>query len=238
MIKIFVVDDEEEIIEILQVNLTAEGYDVEGFTSGTKLINRMLNENEKADLIILDVMMEGMSGFDVCRKIQSDSRFKDIPVIFLTAKTDEDDRIRGLELGGEDYISKPFSIRELLLRVKAVLKRSGHNFDEEQPQGERIFQHKGLTLIKDSFTSTLNGNPLKLTKTEFLLLVLFFENPGRFFSRDDIIDRVWGDDTVVTERTVDVHIQRLRKKLSDCKSLISTYSGVGYGYFPNKPVGD
>lgn len=232
--KIFIVDDEEEILEILSVNLRAENYEVKEFPSGNQLINQILNEKEIPDLILLDVMMEGINGFDVCRKIRSDDRFTDIPIIFLTAKSSEEDRITGLEFGGDDYISKPFNIKELLLRVKAVLKRNSNS--KLNGDTQKVFKFKDLTLMKDSFLVFLKEDPLKLTKTEFNLLLLFFENPGRFFSREEIINRVWSDDTFVTERTVDVHIQRLRKKLKDCKTLISTYSGVGYGYFPEKIV--
>ncbi len=226
---IYIIDDEEELLEILAINLKSEGYDVKEFISGNELINQLLNGKVIPDLLLLDIMMEGMNGYEVCRKIRLDERFQNIPIIFLTAKTGEEERIAGFEYGADDYISKPFNIKELLLRVKVLLKRVSQN---DGVDGHKIFYYKNLTLIKDSFQVMYNEQPLQLTKTEFHLLLLFFENPGRFFAREEIINRVWDEESYITERTVDVHIQRLRKKLKDCKELISTYSGVGYGYFP------
>jgi len=224
---IYVVDDEEEILEIISINLKAENYNVNEFHSGNQLLNNLLNTNNLPNLIILDIMMEGINGLDICRKIRSDKRFLSIPIIFLTAKTSEEDRIKGLELGGDDYIIKPFNIKELILRVKAVLKR----YTEDTTNTTNIHKYYNLIVYKDLFRATLNDNPLKLTKTEFQILTLFFDNPNQFFSREQIIDKIWHDNSFVTERTVDVHIQRLRTKLKECKTLISTYSGVGYGYF-------
>ncbi len=228
---IYVIDDEEELLEILSINLKSEGYEVQEFISGNQLINQLLNGKVIPDLLLLDIMMEGMNGYEVCRKIRLDERFQNIPIIFLTAKSAEEDRIAGFEYGGDDYISKPFSIKELLLRVKVLLKRMSR---EDEIGGHKVFYYRNLTLIKDSFQVMYDEKPLRLTKTEFHLLLLFFENPGRFFAREEIINRVWNEESYVTERTVDVHIQRLRKKLKNCKEVISTYSGVGYGYFPVK----
>ncbi len=228
MLKVFIVDDELELLDILSINLRSEGYYVVEFSSGNAVINHLLNSNSIPDLIILDIMMNGINGFDVCRKIRSDERYKNIPIIYLSAKSEVHSRIRALELGGDDYITKPFSIKELLLRVKAVINRTSSKPNDNNIKN--VFTYKGLTLLKDSFTSTLNGHNLKLTKTEFKILLLFFENPKRFFSRDEIINRLWANDSLVVDRTVDVHIQRLRKKLEDCKTFILTYPGVGYGY--------
>ncbi|MDH5680237.1 MAG: response regulator transcription factor [Spirochaetota bacterium] len=228
MKRVFVVDDEEEILEILTINLKAEGYDVKDFPSGNKLINYLLNSPEKPHLIILDIMMEGINGYDTCRKIRSDSRFQHIPVIFLSAKSSEDSKILGLEYGGDDYITKPFSIKELLLRVNAVLKRT-------EPPSEKpntSYHYGKLSLTKETHQAVLSNEPLSLTKTEFSLLILFMENPSRYFSREEILRFVWPDDSEISERSVDVHIRRLRAKLKDHKDLIRTYSGVGYGFFP------
>ncbi len=230
--KIYLVDDEEDILQILTINLSREGYVTKEFTSGNQLINTLINSDEIPDLIILDIMMEGINGFDVCRKLRTDPRFQNIPIIFLTAKISEEERIRGLEIGSDDYITKPFSLKELILRVKSVLKRNAP--EQLSTHSENILVYKDLKLMKDSFMVYLNSELLKLTKTEFQLLLLFLENPGRYFTRDEIINRVWSDDTFVTERTVDVHIQRLRKKLKDHKDIISTFSRVGYGILTDK----
>ncbi len=231
-IRVSVVDDEEDLLEILSINLKSEGYEVQKFISGNQFLNEILNGKDLPDLVLLDIMMDGINGLDVCRKMRMDIRFQTIPVIFLTAKTGIKDKIQGLEWGGDDYITKPFNIKELLLRVKAVLKRIPK--DMEIGDIQNIFTYKDLTVKRDSFLATLDDQSIKLTKTEFHLLLLFLENPGRFFPRQEIIDFIWTDDTYISERTVDVHIQRLRKKLKHCKTLISTYSGVGYGYFPDK----
>ncbi|GMT50018.1 MAG: DNA-binding response regulator [bacterium] len=228
---IYIIDDEEELLEILSINLKSEGYEVKEFLSGNELINQLLNGTAIPDLLLLDIMMEGMTGYEVCRKLRLDGRFQNIPIIFLTAKSGEEERIAGFEYGADDYISKPFSTKELLLRVKVLLKRVSRNDEMDE---SKVFHYQNLTLIKDSFQVMHDEAPLRLTKTEFHLLLLFFEHPGRFFTREEIINRVWNEESYITERTVDVHIQRLRKKLKSCKDLISTYSGIGYGYFPVK----
>jgi len=225
--RVFVVDDEVEIVEIVAFNLRSEGYDVKEFTSGNALINDLLNETEFPQLIILDVMMEGINGFDVCNKLRSDNRFSHIPIIFLTAKSNENERIMGLESGGDDYITKPFAIKELLLRVNNVLKRNRPTHPHQN-----TIQYKNLTIHKESHQVAINNSPIKLTKTEYNLLLLFFENPKRYFTRDEILNHIRNDNNQITERAIDVHIQRLRKKLNQYKEAISTYSGVGYGFFP------
>ncbi|HPS87462.1 MAG TPA: response regulator transcription factor [Spirochaetota bacterium] len=221
---IFVIDDEKDIREILKINLISEGYDVTAFSSAAEAKKGF--ESEKPDLIILDVMMEDKDGFEFCREIRSSEKLKSIPVIFLSAKSEEFDKVLGLELGGDDYLTKPFSIKELRSRIKAVLRRSG-----ELPEGKKIIlKYKGVELNPEQFSLKVDGEEIKLTKTELNMLSLFMENPGKVFTRDNIINSVRGHDVFVVDRTIDVHIMNLRKKLGDYKNIITTFSGVGYGF--------
>ncbi|HNX24560.1 MAG TPA: response regulator transcription factor [Spirochaetota bacterium] len=221
---IFVIDDEKDIREILKINLISEGYDVTAFSSAAEAKKGF--ESEKPDLIILDVMMEDKDGFEFCREIRSSEKLKSIPVIFLSAKSEEFDKVLGLELGGDDYLTKPFSIKELRSRIKAVLRRSG-----ELPEDKKIIlKYKGVELNPEQFSLKVDGEEIKLTKTELNMLSLFMENPGKVFTRDNIINSVRGHDVFVVDRTIDVHIMNLRKKLGDYKNIITTFSGVGYGF--------
>jgi len=222
---IFAVDDEKDILEILNVNLTNEGYEVFIFTSAESALARLAQVTP--DLIILDIMMQGMDGYDFCKKIRASETYKNIPVIFLSAKTEEFDKILGLELGGDDYISKPFSMKELKSRIKAVLRRS------EKPapvvQKAEVKKYKGLEINPENYTLKVDGSEVELTKTEFGILEMFMANPGKIFTRDNIIDSIRGHDVYVIDRTVDVHVMNLRRKLGPYKHVIKTFSGVGYG---------
>lgn len=223
--KIFVIDDEKDIREILKVNLESEGYEVFTFPS-TKGAEAEL-ETVIPDLMLLDIMMEEKDGYEFCREIRSAERLKHIPVIFLSARSEEFDRILGLELGGDDYITKPFSIKELKSRVKAVLRRtSGPTGNKESS----VIKYKGVELNTERYSLSVDGEDIKLTKTEFNILALFMSNPGKIFTRDNIIDSVRGQDVYVVDRTIDVHIMNLRKKLGNYKNIITTFSGVGYGF--------
>jgi DNA-binding response OmpR family regulator len=222
--KIFVIDDEKALQEILQVNLSKEGYEVKVFSSAEEALKIM--DKDVPDLILLDIMMQGMDGYDFCRKIRSMPQYKSIPVIFLSAKTEEFDKVLGLELGGDDYITKPFGIKELISRVKAVFRRSEIR-TEDIP--DAVLKHKGIELFPDQYILKVDNKNVKITKTEFNLLYLFMKHPGKVFSRDNIINSVKGEDIYVIDRTIDVHIMNLRKKLGKYKDLISTFSGVGYG---------
>ncbi|HOP61822.1 MAG TPA: response regulator transcription factor [Spirochaetota bacterium] len=223
--KIFVIDDEKDIREILKVNLIQEGYEVTLFDSAAEAERGF--EKSKPDLIILDIMMEGKDGYEFCRDIRGNDKLKNIPVIFLSARSEEFDKVLGLELGGDDFITKPFSIKELKSRIKAVLRRTS---DAPKEPAETIIKYKGVELNTEKYSLSVDGEDIKLTKTEFNILSLFMENPGKIFSRDNIIDSVRGHDVFVVDRTIDVHIMNLRKKLGDYKNIITTFSGVGYGF--------
>lgn len=224
--KIFAVDDEKDILDILKVNLTAEGYEVYTFPSAEMAYNKLSDVNP--DLIVLDIMMQGMDGYEFCKRIRSSEKYGGIPVIFLSAKTEEFDKILGLELGGDDYISKPFSMKELKSRVKAVLRRSFSANRENVPP--EVIKYKGIEINPEHYSLKVDGVGVELTKTEFMMLEIFMRNPGKVFSRDNIIDSIRGHDVFVIDRTIDVHIMNLRKKIGPYKNLIKTFSGVGYGF--------
>lgn len=222
--RIYVIDDEKDIQEILRINLVKEGYDVETFSSAEDALEAA--DKTGPDLIILDIMMEGMDGYGFCKEIRSSSRYKAVPIVFLSAKSEEFDKVLGLELGGDDYITKPFSLRELISRVRALLRRSG--IKPDGPEGN-ILKHEGVELNAEKYTLKVDGRGIKVTKTEFELLQLFLKHPGKIFTRDNIIDSIKGEDIFVIDRTIDVHIMNLRKKLGRYKYIISTFPGVGYG---------
>jgi two-component system alkaline phosphatase synthesis response regulator PhoP len=231
---IFVIDDEKDIQEILRVNF-AGSYNTFTFSSAEEA-DLKLQENIIPDLIILDIMMEGIDGYEFCKYLSSSENYKKIPVIFLSAKTDEFDKILGLELGGDDYITKPFSMKELNARVKTVLRRSEkRNYTAIQPEDSdrKIITYRELTLSPEEFSLKLKDEHIKLTKTEFEILHLFLSNPNKVFSRNNIIDSVRGNDIYVVDRTIDVHIKNIRKKLREYKNILSTFSGVGYGFKKN-----
>jgi DNA-binding response OmpR family regulator len=224
--KVFVVDDEKDIQDILRVNLSAQNLDVLTFSSGEEAFEAM--KKAKPDLILLDVMMDGMDGYEFCRRLRASGEHRDIPVIFLSAKSDELDKVLGLELGGDDYITKPFSIKEISSRIKAVLRRS-----DTRTRGildEKKITYKGIELFPEKYSLKIDGKGVKLTKTEFEILFLFLKHQEKTFTRDNIIDSIRGEDVYVIDRTVDVHIMNLRKKLGKYKNVISTFSGVGYGF--------
>jgi DNA-binding response OmpR family regulator len=222
---IFAIDDEKDIREILKFNLESEGYTVSLFSSAAEAAKGI--ESITPDLIILDIMMEGKDGYEFCKDIRSNKKFRSIPIIFLSAKSEEFDKILGLELGGDDYITKPFSIKELRSRIKAVLRRSGEALDEGRG---KLLKYKGVELNLEQYSLKVDNEEIKLTKTELNMLSLFMENPGKIFSRDNIINSVRGEDVFVVDRTIDVHIMNLRKKLGSYKNIITTFSGIGYGF--------
>jgi two-component system alkaline phosphatase synthesis response regulator PhoP len=213
MKRILVVDDEQDLREILQFNLESEGYAVDTAASAEKALKIL---SDKHDLILLDVMMDEMSGFQMANHVRNHLK-KDIPIIFLTAKNTENDMLTGLNIGGDDYISKPFSLKEVLARIKVVLKRS--------IQAE-VITSDDLTVDLRSKTVILNGKNVLLTKKEFLILHMLIQYPNTFFAREQILERVW--DTLVLDRSVDVHIARLRKKLGNFGNRIVNRPGFGY----------
>ena len=220
---ILVVDDEMDLCEILKFNLETEGYRVETANSAEEALTLDISS---FDLLLLDVMMEGMSGFSLAKQLKVDSKTADIPIIFLTARDTENDTITGFNLGADDYISKPFSIREVLVRVLAVIRRTDER-DRPQPT---VLRYQGLEMNLDKKTVTVDGEPVAFTKTEFELLRFLLNEKGRVFSRQELIDRIWPKDVLVLDRTVDVNITRLRKKIGRFSKCIVTRLGFGY-YF-------
>ena len=220
--KILVVDDEQSIQELLVYNLQKNGYEAITASDGREALAKA----EGMDLILLDLMLPEIDGIEVCRCLKAAARTANIPVIMLTAKADEIDRIIGLEMGADDYVAKPFSMRELMARIKAVLRRSAHD-----NSSENSLVIGGLRLDFDSYQVWLKGNKLPLTPKEFDLLKLLLTNPGRAFSRDELLERIWGYEYYGDTRTVDVHIRHLRAKLAADTALseaIETVRGVGY----------
>ena len=217
---ILVVDDEQDLCDIISFNLEKEGYAVDSAFSAEEALKKDLGGY---DLLLLDVMMGGMSGFKLAARLKADPKTTGIPIIFLTARDSEDDTVRGLELGADDYVSKPFSIRELLARIGAVLRRSSGSEEDK-------LVYEGLVLDKERKIVTVDGEEVFLTRTEFDLLQLLLSDQGRVFSRSELIGKVWSDDVLVLDRTVDVNITRLRKKIGQYSTRIHTRSGFGY-YF-------
>lgn len=220
--KILVVDDEEDLCEILQFNLETEGYTVDVSYSAEDALKRKLTDY---NLILLDVMMGEISGFRMARMMNENPEMAQIPIIFLTAKDTENDRLTGFNIGADDYISKPFSIREVLARVKAVLRRV-----EMKKEGkvEQNLKYDKLNVSLENKKVTLNGEEIPFTKKEFEILKLFLENKNRVFTRDEMLSRVWSDEVIVLDRTIDVNITRLRKKIGPYGKNIVTRLGYGY----------
>ena len=227
--RILVVDDEQDLCEILLYNLKAAGYEAEaaytGETAWEKIVNSKSSDSKCFDLLILDVMMPGMSGFELAKRLKADAQTSPIPIIFLTAKDTEDDTLRGFGLGADDYVTKPFSVREVVARVKAVLNRAVRQ--PQQKEGE-IIGYEGLVLDLGKKTTMVDGESVSLTKTEFELLGLLLKHRGQVFSRQQIFDAVWPEDVVVSERTVDVNITRMRKKIGKYGNHIVSRQGFGY----------
>lgn len=204
--RILIVDDEEHILELIRFNLEKNGYEVFVSDNGEDCI-QFLKENS-VDLVVLDLMLPGIDGLEVCKEIRRIDALEKLPIIMLTARSEETDRILGLELGADDYIPKPFSVRELVARIKAVLRRS----EDRQPVKTRILKVKELTMDTEKHEVTLGGRPIELTLKEFELLKILIENRGKVLSRNLLLDEVWGYDYFGETRTVDVHIRHLRKK--------------------------
>ncbi|MBN2519220.1 MAG: response regulator transcription factor [Bacteroidales bacterium] len=219
--KILVVDDEEDLCEILKFNLESEGFTVDVAYSAEEAIVLKL---EKYDLLLLDIMMGKMSGFRMAEKIRKERKLN-VPIVFLTAKDTENDTLTGFSLGADDYISKPFSIREVIARINAVLKRAKSTGKEDKKLSVKNLE---LDLVKKKVS--LNNKTIDFTKKEFEILQLLIENQGRIFSREELLDYVWKEDVIVVNRTVDVNIARIRKKLGEYGKALVSRSGYGY-YF-------
>lgn len=219
--RILVVDDEQDLCEILKFNLETEGYVVETANSAEEALQMDI---ASFDLLLLDVMMGEMSGFSMAKKLKSSEDTRKIPIIFLTARDTENDTITGFNLGADDYISKPFSIREVMVRVRAVLRRSTSASEDEGG----IIKYQGLEMNLNNKTVSIDGKAVPFTKTEFELLHVLLSERGRVFSRQELISRVWPEDVMVLERTVDVNVTRMRKKIGPFAKCIVTRLGFGY----------
>jgi len=233
--RILIVDDEQDLRDILSFNLMAAGYDVQQAASAEEAWQMLGHDHQQRprfSLVLLDVMMEGMSGFQLAEMLRNHQPTAQLPIIFLTAKDTEDDMLRGFHLGADDYIAKPFSVRELMARVRAVLHRTAQ-MPADTPS-QNILCHEGLLLNLNSMTVSIDGCEVAFTRTEFELLRLLFTHRGQVFSRQELIESVWPSDVVVTNRTVDVNITRLRKKIGSYATCIATRQGFGY-YFKNQP---
>lgn len=225
MKRILVVDDEQDLCEILKFNLETEGYEVETANSAEEAWEMDI---ASFDLLLLDVMMGGMSGFQLTKQLKGNPMTANVPIIFLTARDTENDTVTGFNIGADDYISKPFSIREVMVRVRAVLRRTAEQASDADES--KIINYQGLQLNLDKKTVSIDGEAIPFTKTEFELLRLFLEERGKVFSRQELIDRVWPKDVMVLDRTVDVNITRMRKKIGKFAKCIVTRLGFGY-YF-------
>ncbi|MEX2525742.1 MAG: phosphate regulon transcriptional regulator PhoB [Gammaproteobacteria bacterium] len=224
--KILVIEDEVAIREMLGYALMKEGYEFHEAADVEQA--RPITAEHRPDLILLDWMLPGMSGVDYARRLRNDPDTRDIPIIMLTARGEESDRIRGLDTGADDYVTKPFSTRELLARIKAVLRRTG------KPGEAGAIEVNGLVLDPETYRVSADGQPVIISPTEFRLLHFFIKNPERVYSRTQLLDQVWGRNIYVEERTVDVHIRRLRKILEPFgfDKYIQTVRSVGYRFSP------
>ena len=226
--KILIADDEKDIVELIAYNLERDGFAVCKALDGLKAWESV--NAEKPDLVILDLMMPGMPGMEVCRRIRGQAATASIPIIMLTAKTDPVDKVIGLEVGADDYVTKPFHIQELIARVRAVLRRSERLPDGHLPES---FDHGGLHIDFKSYRVKVDDRPVELSAREFKLLQFLAGHPGRVYSRDQLLDRIWGDEAFVEPRTVDVHISRLRGAIEPDPSeprYIITVRGIGYKF--------
>ena len=232
--KILTVDDEQDIIELLSYNLSREGFEVTTAMDGEEALKKI--RAKSFDLVILDLMMPGIQGMELCRILRNDPKTKYLPIIMLTAKTEEVDRILGLEMGADDYITKPFSPRELIARIKAVLRRSARAL----PEGKYITAGE-LSINTETYSVAKNKVPLNLSPTEFRLLLYLVERRGKIFNREHLLNAVWKDEGYVEPRTVDVHISRIRTQIEEDPAnpvYLKTRRGHGYYFEDTLPDGD
>lgn len=222
-VNVLIVDDEEDIVEVIGHFLEQEGYHVQKAYDGEEALEKVSPET---DLIILDIMMPGLDGYEVCERIRARAETETIPIIFLSAKIEEEDQIRGLMLGADDYLTKPVSPQVLVAHAKAVLRRAG-------VEESRTIQVQNLTIYEDEYRAALDGKDLGLTLTEFELLRYLVRHPRKAFTRQQLLETIWKDAMMVTERTVDAHIKNLREKLGPFAQHIQTVRGVGYRFVEN-----
>jgi len=224
--RLVIIEDEADIVELVRYNFRKEGFDVQSFGRGKEGLEAL--RRNPPDLAILDIMLPDQDGFEVCRRMRSEPRLKSMPVIFLTAKGEEIDRVLGLEIGGDDYVVKPFSPRELLARAKAVMRRQ-----ERASETQEVIRAGDVHLDARTHEATIQGRRVELSTLEFKLLHFLASNPRRIYSRDRLLDEVWGRDRFVTPRTVDVHMRRLREKIeqqADKPVYLQTVRGAGYRF--------
>ena len=227
--RILVIEDERALIEVLEYNLKKEGYEVLTASDGQDGLRRA--QAQLPDLVVLDLMLPVMEGLEVCRQLRGSARTKDIPVLMLTARSEEVDEIVGFQMGADDYVTKPFKVKPLMQRIKALLRRQ----QGTEPAAADVVHSHGIDIDRRQHRVVIDGGEVKLTPTEFKLLWALIRQPGRAFNRQELMDAGMGDDTLVLERTVDVHIKSLRQKLGDCGDLIETVRGVGYRLREDKP---
>lgn len=222
--KVLLVDDEEDIQEFLSYNLKKEGFEVQTASNGLEALDRL--KSFPADLILLDIMMPIMDGVACCHELRKEKNYDNISIIFLTARSDDETQIRSLDTGGDDYILKPVSVKVLLSRIRAVIRRKLVPLNDLEK--EEIVSFEGLSINPLKMEVDYQGRKLEFAKKEFLLLYLLASYPGKVFRRDEILDRIWGKDVIVGDRTIDVHIRKVREKLDD--SHIKTIKGIGYKF--------
>lgn len=223
VMKVLVVDDEEDIADLIRIHLEEDGFLVELCHNGMEVLGKI--EKNQPQAIVLDLMLPGVNGTELCKRIKE--KYSHIPIVMVTAKTTETDVVVGLELGADDYIRKPFSVRELVARVKAVIRR----FNEPDPEENSANISSGkIEINQKAHRVTIDDSSVELTVIEYKLLYLFVANPGVAFSRDKLLDKIWGKDVFVTDRTVDVNIKRLRDKLGSEKERLETVRGIGYRF--------
>lgn len=227
--KILVVDDEADIAELVSYNLKKEGFLTDLAYDGEAALRKV--RDNKYNLLIIDLMLPGIQGLELCRIIRNDPKSSAIPIIMLTAKSEELDKILGLEMGADDYITKPFSVRELTARVRSVLRRAATDKKTNEPVQGKLLKIGGLEIDSGRYSVSLDNKPVKLSATEFRLLLYLAERKGRVFSREQLLNAVWRDEAFVEPRTVDVHIRRLRSHIEDDSAspkYVKTMRGIGY----------
>jgi phosphate regulon transcriptional regulator PhoB len=226
MNRILLIEDDRDIVELVRYNLEADGFVVSTMSDGAKGLSVV--KETPPDLLLLDLMLPGMSGLDICRELRKDPAFNSLPILILSARSEETDRVTGLEIGADDYVTKPFSIRELCARVRALLRRS-----KRTVSAERVIECGPLTIDPNSYRVSHTGRLIPLSVLEFRLLYYLATNPGHVFTRDQLLDAVWGSESLVTPRAVDVCVRRLREKLEtdpENPCLLSTIRGAGYRF--------
>ena len=227
-ITILVVDDEEDVVEVVSHFLEEQGYAVQKAYDGEEALEKASSE---IDLIVLDIMLPGLDGYEVCERLRSRVETETIPILFLSAKIEEEDQIKGLMMGGDGYLTKPVSPQVIVAHVKAVLRRSG-------VEESKTLEVNGLTIYEDEYRASLDGKDLGLTLTEFELVRYLVRHPRKAFTRQQLLETIWKDAMMVTERTVDAHIKNLREKLGDFARHIQTVRGVGYRFVQDVEVGE